>query len=145
VAHADPENIEAVPEELQGILHAAGWYVPDEGYGGDEIAMVFNRRAKGLCLLCTHRLEENTLIIVSGNGVELGFCGPACMQDFHVMTWLMQVYDELADAAKFRSGEVAPDAPGEQTEEERQAIDELLEDTEQEGGAEGEGEEGEGN
>lgn len=93
-----------MPEQMQSLLEAVGWWVPDEGYPSPDVQMMFERNHRGLCILCEGVLAGDTLLIVDGNGAQHAFCGSACMQDLHVMQQLMTWYDDMAQAVKFRHG-----------------------------------------
>lgn len=135
MAHAeDPVIPDKLDDVLASVIGWAGWYIPDTGWPSPVIAAFFERNHKGLCALCESTLEENTLLVMDSTGLAIGFCSSPCMQDFHVMQWMMNEYDRLEQMVRMRN------AQGEETDGEEAAG---VEEDPREEGSTGEGEGGE--
>lgn len=97
------EISERVPHKVATIIRKNGIYLPDEM--SEASRELYERTVAGHCMLCNSECAETTCLIVNDLGVVMMFCQQVCLQDFLNMHWMMERYDDMVEAAKFRSQE----------------------------------------
>lgn len=95
------DRFSKIPDNLRTFIEDVGIFIPPDM--SDAELMVMRRGQRGLCMTCTAPLAENTIAMVSGLGIMMVFCQPACMQDHEVMAWLSSTYEEMVSTVKMRS------------------------------------------
>jgi len=98
----DVEDVFAgLPSNMRGLLKHIG-LLYDELEG--EVAEVYEPLTRGLCMTCQIPLGEETILLVTKNGIVGGYCGGACYQDMITIGWLQEKYDDLQSSIQFRGG-----------------------------------------
>lgn len=92
--------MDEVPENVAEVLQQ-GIYVPDDQ--SPEAMLLYQRALEGKCMLCDSETGEGTTVIMNHLGVVMLFCSQTCLQDFLFMHGLMEIYDDMVSAAKFRN------------------------------------------
>lgn len=90
-----------LPDDVRKTIAKVGIYVPDGLTDGERV--FYERALEKQCMLCECDGGEKSTIVVNELGVVLFFCSQVCLQDFVNMHWLMEKYDDMVDAARFRN------------------------------------------
>lgn len=93
--------LDEVPEDVKETIDKHGIYVPDDLT--DESRVFYQRALEGECMLCETDCGDTTCVILNDLGVVMMFCSQVCLQDFLNMHWMMQQYEDMVEAARFRN------------------------------------------
>ena len=98
-----------IPENVESVIESAGWHETEN----PDVSALIDRAKGGHCMCCNAELDQNTLIVLDTEAVLLAVCGTACLQDFQVVHWLAEVYDDISTRVQFRgaAGEEGEDNP----------------------------------
>jgi hypothetical protein len=95
------EDDELVPEYITETIHRCGIHAPADL--SIESRVLIERMLEGNCILCESKAAEDACLILSSVGVVMFFCSQVCLQDFINMNYLMEKYDDMVGAARFRN------------------------------------------
>jgi hypothetical protein len=98
------EDVNELPENLRELLNERGIIRPSDNPQVEEFVEPL---INGRCQTCHKPLGESTCLVVTKEGILMGFCGGACFTDIHIMHWLEEQYGDMLQAVKFRGGDEA--------------------------------------
>lgn len=90
-----------VPAGILDVLdrHDYKIYVHD----GEDEHDAYQHAVRGRCMTCGNELEEETLLMVSGDGILGLWCSGRCISDMHAITFLTVTMDNIIEAVNERS------------------------------------------
>lgn len=68
----------------------------------DEVAEIYQAGAERRCMCCHNNIGTDAVVTISENGMDQVYCSHRCQIDLMVLGWMMQNYDDLTQAVKFR-------------------------------------------
>ena len=68
----------------------------------DEVTHIYRLAADRKCMCCERPIEEEAVVLIADNGMSQVYCSHKCQTDLMVLGWMMQNYDDLTQAVKFR-------------------------------------------
>lgn len=96
---------DAVPDAVREAWdHFHGLHVPEDL--PKETAAIYKRGTRGKCMMCNGKVGEETIIVITLQGINQIYCSHRCNQDMNVMGWIGQQYDDLKQAVEFRGQRV---------------------------------------
>ena len=97
----EPPSVDPPDIVIEVIERCGGIHIPP---GVDEHSEPYDRMLKGLCVACGGHLGPDTVAFVTKYGVTMLFCSGVCTNDYQVIGFLAQTYDDIAQQIKFRGG-----------------------------------------
>jgi len=97
----EPQSVDPPDLVVDAIERCGGIHIP---VGVDEHSEPYDRMLKGRCVACGAPLGPDTVAFLTKHGIAMLFCSGVCTNDYQIMGWMSEVYDDLTQKMQFRGG-----------------------------------------